>query len=514
METVEFDLKNALFPNLPAYPAEMGNMSPVLYNAGDGCYDHRRLTAPDEIPFFRDGMRMTDAEWTDTRTALDRAHIPHHPIYVRGGYMGLWLYYHRRLIEVINRNGVISAMFIDTHMPHPRTPVFVRTVTETDANAFFAYLETLTEVGCVKRYTYQSEQNQIAEFSLPDGALLHATYIPGDRTARFAYDRVSVPIDLFGDGASADAVHGNGKTEVYQYGLYYSGMRSGFSCDCGMCYLIKLPDNSLFFVDGGECEQATEAAVTELWALMHRITETPLGETIHISGYFCTHAHDDHMDLFAHLLGKYRAEIDLQRVLFNFCADEFVPLCPQTFVLINRIRAYYPSVMYRKVHMGDRFSLAGVTFDILQTHEDATGKNGDERIGGFNDTSTVLKVSFDGKSFLILGDIDDSAEAVLLAHYTRETLHTDIVQCAHHLFNRLERVYDVIDADYAFVPQDAACKTNHNSQKYGCVARTVPEEHFFFAASGTDGLRVDENGALAHHYHEPAVGGVYDGNPL
>ena len=78
--------------------------------------------------------------------------------------------------------------------------------------------------------------------------------------------------------------------------------------------------------------------------------------------------------------------------------------------LINRIRKYYPDVIYRKLHMGDAFTLADTQFAVLQTHEDSIGAAGNEKIGGFNDTSTVLKISFDGRSFLILGDIDDGRE--------------------------------------------------------------------------------------------------------
>ncbi len=503
------DLNNELLPNLPPYPTQDGHMSEGVYRAGEGCYDWRELTAPEEIPFFCDGAIVTEEEWNAACTALDRAGIPHHMICVKDGYLGIWMYYHRRMIEVVNRNGVISAVFIDTHAPHPSTPVLVRTVTETSETAFSAYLERLETAGSVKRYTKRVENNLTSEFTLSDGALLHAVYTGGDRTAHFAYDPVSVPIDAFGNDS-----HGEHGMEIYQYGLYYSGMRPGFHCDCGMCYLIRLPDNSLFVIDGGEKEQATAAATAELWSLMHRITDTPDGETIHISGYFSTHAHDDHMDMFSHLLRMHHEEIDLARVMFNFSDDSYVPLCPQTFVLINRILAYYPNVRYRKLHTGDIFTLAGVTFHVLQTHEDIIDESGKAFIGGFNDTSTVLKMSYAGKSFLILGDIDETAERMLLSHYTEKTLHADIVQCAHHLFNYLERIYQVIGAEYAMVPQRDVCRTNHDSQKYACVAKTVAEENFRFAANGTDGFRITENGTLENHMHLPVVGGVYDGTVL
>ncbi len=505
---MDFDLTKALLPGLPAYDG--GRMSDGIYNAGDGFYDTRVIDGnPDEIPFFCDGAEMTETEFNDAVSALDRAGIPYHYQYAKGG-IGLRIHYHRRMIDVLYCGGRIHAYFVDDYVPSVRTPVYVRAVTETDEAAFRAYLADVRTVGYQTVFEHEIEGNLIAELT-GNGHLLHAVYTPGDGTVRFSCDAVSERIDTFGDRTEPKP----GKTEVYQFGLYYTGMRAGFSCDCGMCYLIRLSDNALFFIDGGYNAQATEAATKDLWDLMHRITGTPMGEKIRIAGYFCTHAHNDHMDMFSHLVRLYHEEMTVERVMFNFVADEVTPLCPETYLLINRVRQYYPQVRFRKLHMGDAFSLAGTRFEVLQTHEDSIGAAGNEIIGGFNDTSTVLKVTFDGRSFLILGDIDNRAEDVLLRHYSAKTLHVDIVQCAHHVFNKLDRLYDVIDADWALVPQGERVRTNHDAPKYNVIARTVPYDNFLFANQFTDGLRVcAETGEIEHHYHEPQVGGVFDGAAL
>ena len=505
---IAFDLTKELLPGLPAY--EGGRMSDAVYDAGDGFYDIRAVDGdPGAIPFFTDGQTMSETEFNAAVSALDRSGIRWHYMYARGG-IGLRMYVHYRIVDIRFCGGRISAAFVDDYAPAERNPVLLRAVTETDETAFRGYLDRLCGCGLEKRYESLFERNVVIELAC-DGGRVHAWYTPGDATARFVLDRVSAGIEEFGYSAASAP----GKTEIYQFGLNHTGMKVGFSCDCGMCYIIKLSDNALFFVDGGENEQATEAATAELWRFMHEITGTPEDGIIRIAGYFCTHAHDDHMDMFSHLAALYHEHMDVQRVMFNFVADSFVPLCPQTYLLINRIRKYYPDVIYRKLHMGDAFTLADTQFAVLQTHEDSIGAAGNEKIGGFNDTSTVLKISFDGRSFLILGDIDDGAEAVLLRHYTGETLHADVVQCAHHVFNRLEYLYDVIDADYAFVPQGERVRTNHDSPKYNIIARTVPYDNFFFSDNGTDGLRVNtETAALEHHYHAPKAGGVYDGMPL
>ena len=502
---IEFDLTNELLPGLPPYRG--GRMSDNVYNAGDGLNDTRCIEGePDEIPIFCDGTAMTDEEFIDAVSALDRTGIGYHYQYAPGG-IGLKIHYRKRRINVLYCAGIVRAQYLDEYNPQTRTPALLRAVTETTEADFRAYIDGLTALGYKKLYAHDIESNTALELSC-EGMLLHAVYTPGDNTARFVLDPVSDPIDEFGYHTEPC----DRRTEVYQFGLYYTMMRAGFSCDCGMCYLIRLSDNALFFVDGGYYGQATEAATAELWRLMHEITETPMGEKIRIAGFFCTHAHSDHMDMFSRLLRMYHDEITLERVMFNFAADEVLAICPETYLLINRIRHYYPRVQFRKLHMGDAFTLADASFEVLQTHEDSIGAEGNEIIGGFNDSSTVMKVSFDGRSFLILGDIDNGAEDVLLRHYSEKTLHVDIVQCAHHVFNKLERLYDVIDADWALVPQGERVRTNHDAPKYNVIARTVPYDNFLFSNQFTDGLRVNaETGEIEHHYHIPQVGGVYDG---
>ena len=163
----------------------------------------------------------------------------------------------------------------------------------------------------------------------------------------------------------------------------------------------------------------------------------------------------------------------------------------------------------------DEFTLADTVFTVLQTHEDSIGIRGDEVIGAFNDMSTVMSVVFDGKKSLILGDIDERAESVLLSHYSEKTLKADVVQVAHHLFNYLDRLYDVIDAEYAMVPQRSETKVNHDCLKYAVVARTVKDTNFRFANDATDGFEVDTaQNKIVWTLHQEPIGGVYDGSEL
>ena len=151
---------------------------------------------------------------------------------------------------------------------------------------------------------------------------------------------------------------------------------------------------------------------------------------------------------------------------------------------------------------------------VLQTHEDFVAFGGNEKQEDFNDTSTVIKVEFDGKSFLLLGDINKNGEAQLLKHYTSKTLKSDIVQAAHHVFNMLNYIYDVANPKYIVAPTRPEGKTNSDKYKYQRLILSCGEENVFYACEeGTHGFAV-QNGSLERFYHEELKGTQYDGSDL
>jgi glyoxylase-like metal-dependent hydrolase (beta-lactamase superfamily II) len=94
-----------------------------------------------------------------------------------------------------------------------------------------------------------------------------------------------------------------------------------------MLYIIKLPDNTLFVVDGGQSDQVSTTSVTGIYEFMKKITGTPDNEKIPITAWFFTHAHGDHNTLAAEFLGygvgtlkteaTYGDKVDVRSVIFN-----------------------------------------------------------------------------------------------------------------------------------------------------------------------------------------------------
>lgn len=486
---------------IPEYKG--GIKSPEIYDAGVGFVDNRS-DAVTEIPYFEDGAEMSEAEFRDIVNRLDIDDVTYNFQYAPAGSIGLRMFKGQRMIWVVWRDGVVHAHFVDDYCPGDQEHVTVTTIIGTTEEEYDAYCTELEKCGLKADYSSSLEKCVFREYITDDG-ILRVNYMDG--TVRIIDDKVSLPLSEFGDSEIF------GSSVVYQYGIHHGRNRGGFTMDCGMCYVIKLPDGELLMIDGGRYEQCSHEAAEGLIELMHELG----GEKIRLN-WFCTHAHDDHMDMFAHILKLHHDEIELRRVMFNFPDSSNYGIAVNIYMTINRVKKYYPGVKYRKLHTGDRLVLGGCPIDVLQTHEESTAENGNEKIGGFNDTSTVLRIHMNSDCspecrFLVLGDIDGSAEKILLSHWTADTLKAGMVQVAHHCFNYLNYAYDIIDADIALLPQTERERFNHDKPKYDVVARTVPYDGFYFSDSGTDGFGF-ENGNIVHLNHRPRRGGVFDGEEL
>ena len=386
-----------LLPGLPPY--EGGCVSPEIYNAGQGL--HARPN--DERPIRRETKR-SKAEFLYELELITRFGVKVDRLTEDGENLRLEISNGEDRYRV---ERTADELFVETltHRPMDR-PTLARLVTDTTREAFFAYLDRLKVLGYESVWQNRIDQNECCQLA-GGGRLLYACFNGATGQARFIDDPVSERIDTFGSPVPEHPV----KTQICQFSLYYdyNMHKRGLGIDCGMLYIVRLPDQSLFLVDGGEMEQATEAAMPELLRVMREMAGAGPGEKIRVAAWFCTHGHDDHMDVFTKFLRLYHDQMELERVIFNFAAYQRFVLMSQVFPMLERLTAYYPNVRYLKAHSGQSFSLAGVRFDVLYTHEDLLMLPGTEDIRDFNETSTVLKLSFEGVSFLLTGDINHRA---------------------------------------------------------------------------------------------------------
>ena len=275
------------------------------------------------------------------------------------------------------------------------------------------------------------------------------------------------------------------KTSLYLYGLhmdkkegknvgekYNDGTTNLKASNCGQLFIIKLADNSVVIIDGGADNQMSKTAAEGLDAFLHEITGTPTGGKVKIACWLITHSHLDHFGGFARFLINYHAKYDLQRICFNFnYKDSNMPK-----LFDEHLDVYYPNLKYYRPHTGETIQLADVTLDILYTCEDNVDAKTGELIKEHfswnntygidqNNSSIVARITFDGKSFMLLGDIAGAAEDVIMRNYSAKSLKVDIMQVSHHGFNNVSDFVAAMNPSISLYPQSkvGAMKANNGS---------------------------------------------------
>lgn len=387
-------------------------------------------------------------------------------------------------------------------------------VHRTSAEEFETYLRKLQDHGYTEVFRNQIENNIHAEY-VGGEKLIYAYYTDSTRTVRIIHDKSS-------DASLADFAYtytgGDGeRIEIYQYGLYTVG-GSLTTVNCGMSYVVKLSDNSVVLIDGGHLYQASDEAVEGFMAFLHEITGTQAGEKITVAAYFVSHAHNDHMTYMAKVLHKYYRELDLQRVMFNFPSYQTKSGGYSIYYatwLKHIITTYYPNTVYKKLHTGEKFNLADLGIEVLYTHEDATNALNAAvcNLNDFNCTSTVLKLTMDGKTIMLLGDTNTESEAIMANMYTAPTFKSDVIQIAHHCFNYLTTLNAWIAPEIAFCPNSYgnANSPGDNLPKLKEVTVHTGKDNVYYSGSATYGFAVVD-GEFTLVYEKELIGGPYDGS--
>lgn len=97
----------------------------------------------------------------------------------------------------------------------------------------------------------------------------------------------------------------NGACTLYQLSLDQKKI------NCGMSYVFKLCDGSFFIIDGG---YFTKGECDRLYQFLLDHTD----DKIHIAGWFCSHAHEDHFGCFMDFAKKYGKCVTIEKLYYNF----------------------------------------------------------------------------------------------------------------------------------------------------------------------------------------------------
>ena len=387
----------------------------------------------------------------------------------------------------------------------------VMCVSKTNGEQFADYIEKVKSEG----YTVlqRADWDGLTAYQCDkDDVSFYAYYADGTKEARIILEKSdTVSLEEFNytaepaDGASND---------VYLFGVMMDPDGIDFAyngntrLNCGQMLFMKLADNSLVIIDGGGVQQMSDSAAEEFLRLAREATGVPEGEKMRISCWFITHRHGDHFQGFNRFITKYHDQFEMERILYNIIETD------DAFTRVTTtVSRYYPDILYHKPHTGETVQLADISMDVMYTQEDLMDpRTMKYKSSDFNDRCTVLKVHFDGKSFMILGDIYGSAETTLLSYYSGDMLKSDVVQVSHHGWNYMPSLYAAIDAKIALYPQSSGGAERGLSGGAERVVKDVRKncDELYFAGDETVGVRVID-GDVEVFCRYPVVGSDYSG---
>lgn len=323
------------------------------------------------------------------------------------------------------------------------TATYYSDVTDSE---YEAYVTTLKNNGFTVR-----DENSIASKTTTDNKFV--TLVNGAKQINLAYypnnEKMRVTVSL-NHGTLKDAGE-------YQKAAEASVTQMALDAEDGMSYVVTLEDGSFLIIDGGVNEQAYK---TELYSFLY--THNTAYAKPRVTWMF-THAHPDHVALATKFVEEYKYLVDFTAVAYNFASSELSgDAGTYAANLIQAFNTHAPNANHYTYRTGDVLRLAGVSIEILATHEDVymyrtTSVNE-------NGLSSVWKMSFtaSGKSMMIMGDATDKIVDHLYGAYNSDVLKSDVLQAAHHgtlaapVSSYHTTVYQTINPDVVLCPGPAS----------------------------------------------------------
>ena len=271
-------------------------------------------------------------------------------------------------------------------------------------------------------------------------------------------------------------------------------------------YVMQLEDGSFLIVDGGDLNRA--GAMDKMWD--HLTSLTPEGQKPVISLWMLTHAHSDHALLFVSFLEKYKDDLVLKAVAYNFPDYESLDLKNEPIDMyqgfdglavcaakVERVlKLYYPDTKWWIPRTGERHAVAGAEIEILFTHEDKDPK----AFTGGNTTSSGWRITLGDSTVVFLGDMtNDSCKRI--ADLYGAALEADILQLTHHGVGGGDlSLYQYVDPKICFW---GTAKANFEGDKCNGTGNYENYTYNYWVRT-TDWTRIvngEEVSGAREHYH-------------
>ncbi len=195
----------------------------------------------------------------------------------------------------------------------------------------------------------------------------------------------------------------------------------------GNCVFFTAPDGSNILIDSGDFNAKDES----LYPFLMK------NGIFSIDYAFVTHAHADHLG------GLYEILEDMEVKNAVLPKTESVNALQDAFAK----RAYENHTKTHYIEAGEEYDFGGVKLTVLFPDFSLyTNNTGDE-----NNDSLLIRVEYLGTRFLITGDLEADAEAVLIG---KKDLNADVLQVGHHgsSTSSSKAFLQFVSPDYAVIP--------------------------------------------------------------
>lgn len=205
-----------------------------------------------------------------------------------------------------------------------------------------------------------------------------------------------------------------------------------------MGYVIRLSDGRFLLLDGGIGEY------DETERFYRYLTEQTTGRPV-IAGWFFSHAHPDHINLFCRFVEQFADKVEIQEVFWRWPSAENYPglqYCPvECFdAAIQRLKGM--GTRLTTLETGQTFSFPDCSIDVIFTEADLLPGV----IPNLNESSSVFRMTLNGKVILWLGDVVNLGASFICKRYAPEYLKCDVVQVGHHgYFGASDELYRLAD---------------------------------------------------------------------
>lgn len=188
-----------------------------------------------------------------------------------------------------------------------------------------------------------------------------------------------------------------------------------------MSYLIVSRDGSIIIIDGG-----TKSDADYLLNLIEKVSGC---KKPHISAWFLTHAHSDHINAFLEMFRNKSTYFSIDRIYHHFPDPHFIRENePNSYHTIKDFVELLPAFQDKitVVEKGDIVTVDNISFEVLYTTDPSFTQN------AVNNSSTVIRMIAEDVSVLFLGDLGIEGGEKLIRTNSIDKIKSDIVALAHH----------------------------------------------------------------------------------